>query len=734
MAKNKKLNEDDLIVIIDRELAESTTYNNKVGWERAEAFKYFNSELYGNETKGRSSYVSSEVLETITWAMPQIRKIFSTNDSIVKFDPISPETVDEAELATQYCEFIFNKQNTGSQILHNMVFDALLQKNGVVKVYYDTTIDYIREDYQDLDDAQADQLLSQPGVEPIDRDTTEHEIPGVVPDEDGNPSLGTFTHRTHNLSIKRPKKGGQGKIRIENVPPEELIVSRLARSMNLDECPFVAQKVKKTISWLREQGYEVEDDVADGESYNVDWTPELIERRAVDGNYWPTSNEALLDPSQRLVQVVEAYFQVDYDGDGIAEWRKVTKIGETVLDNVECYYQPFISTSPMPMPHKYYGMSMAEMVMDLQYLKSLIMRAMLDSFAFNINPARAVNAAAVIDINDLLDTDPGAWIKLRGEVNNNLMTLPSAGIGAEAFQLLEYVDNIAESRSGVSRYTQGIDNNSFNKTATGTQAIMNASQEKLAMITRIIAETGIAEIYKKILKVASTYVTSEQLIRCGEIFVSVDPRKWMDLETLTINVGTGALDTQADMAQTQQISQLQTALLQSGKPDLIAMVDAQKVFNANAALLKAMGKKNIADYFNAPQSPQYAQVMQQIQEASKQPPPVDPVVQATQIQTQQAAQKAQQDAMIKSAEFELRVRDDDRNYELRKLEMELKYQVEMEKLKHKFNEQELNAIDTGVNHELSFNQALSDRQQQEHEQQQAELEQIHNSGFNQQGK
>jgi hypothetical protein len=694
--KRKKLTEDDLVTMIDSHLSTSNTYSTKINQERSLALKYFNSQPYGNEKKGRSSYVSSEVLETISWALPQIIKVFETNDGIVKLDPISPETVEAAEKATQYCEYVFRKQNPGFQVLYNFIFDCLLQKNGVVKIFYDNTKEYIREDYHDLTDIEAEQLLSQDDIEPIERETTEVEV--EVPTVDpmtGQPMIVKQTQRTHNIAIKRVKNAGKGKIRVENVPPEELIVSRLARTLNLDDAPFIAHKVRKTLSWLRSQGFDVPDDISDSEAETTNYSPEKLVRQQLDGSYFTGTDETPIDPSQRLVNVVEAYMQVDWDGDGIVEWRKITKIGKHVLDNEECYNQPFVSSSPMPVPHKFYGMSLADLVMDLQYLKSLLMRAMLDSFAFNINPAKAINVNNVVDINDLLDTNPGNWIRLRGDAPNSIMALPSSGVGAEAFQLLEYVDNVSESRSGVSRYTQGIDSNAFNKTATGTQAIMNASQEKIALITRIIAETGLAEIYKKILRIAATFITDDQLIKTGDTFLQVNPKQWLNLETLSVNVGTGALDKQADAMQAQQILQMQTQLLQAGRPDLVAMVDAEKVFNAGSTILKSMGKKNVQDFFNDPQSQQYQQNMQIIMQSQPQPQP-DPVVVATQITAQQAAEKAKLDAMIKSAQFEADINNNEREYELKKAELELKYGIEQEKLRQAGITQNADLLTQGI--------------------------------------
>lgn len=693
-SKRKKITDNELVSIIDSYVTSNSSDNTKVSKERAIALKYFESHPFGNEKKGRSTYVSSDVFEVISWALPQIIKVFENNDNVVKFDPVSPEGVNDAQLATEYCEYVFKKQNNGFNILHDFFFDALLLKNGVVEVYYDSTKEYTREEYENLSDIEAETLLLDENIEPIERETVEKEVKvSTIDPMTGQPIESIEVQRTHNIAIKRVKNAGLGKIKCECVPPEELIVSKNSRSLNLDDAPFVGRKVQKTISWLRSQGYDVPDDINDGESEIM--SEETITRLSIDGSFTTNKNEDNTDPASRLVTVIFAYIQIDYDGDGITEWRKVVKIGNEILENAECYVQPFVSTSPMPMPHKFHGMSFSDLVADLQLLKSMVTRAMLDSWAFNINPAKAINVSALQDPNDLLSSNPGQWIKIRGEVNNAIFALPSTGVGAEAFQLLDYIDNTAESRVGVSRYTQGIDQNAFNKTATGTQAIMSASQEKLALITRIFAETGLGEIYKKILKYATLFIKQEQLILSGSNFVSVNPKKWMNLETLSVNVGTGSLDKAAELGQAQQIIQMQQTLMAAGVPDLVAMVDASKIYNAGATVLKSMGKKNISDFFNDPKSPEYQANLQRIQQ-SQQPPPPDPLVVTAQIQAQTAQQKAQQDAMLKSAEFELDVQKTSREQELQRIELELKYQVEMEKLRLKNEEQKFSALEKGI--------------------------------------
>lgn len=681
---SKKLKKNDLIRYIDQEISNSSTYNTKISRDRATAIKYYNGEPFGNERKGRSTYVSSDVMEVISWCMPQVMKIFASED-VVQFDPNAPGSEQAAHLATEYCKWVLHKKNDGFMILHNGFHDALLQKNGTVKIYFDNTPEYIREDYKGLSDLELAQLLQDPTVEPIAHETIDGQIDLMT----GQPT------RLHDISLKR-KKGQNGCVRIENVPPEEIIVSKKARSLNLNDSPFVAHRVKRTISWLRQQGYKVADDINDGTETTTEYSDERLARELADGTYYATDyDDPPVDPSMREVWVVEAYLKVDFNNDGIAECRKVTKVGDTILDNEEVDSQPFVTTTPFPQPHKWNGKSLADIVKDLQLLKSMLMRVTLDSFAFNINPSKAVDITKVIDLNDLLDTNPGNYIRMRGDINNAVYAFPSSGVGQEAFTLLEYVDNITESRSGVSRMTQGIDANVFNKTATGVQTIMTASQEKIALIVRIFAETFVGEMYKKIVQLASNFVKSPELIQVNQQFIEVDPRAWSNLNTITVVVGTGGLDKQLEAQNAQQIIQLQQTLASSGMPEAIAMVSPDRVYNSISRLVKAMGYKNPTEFFQLPGSDQYMQMLEMAQQRMQ--PPPDPNMELAKAETmkaQNAAVKVQQDAYLDQNKIELDRVVSQEQMRMKELELQLKYELEIAKLDLESRDQLLKEMKT----------------------------------------
>lgn len=664
----KKIKVEDIVSYIDNEISAAHSFNTKVVADRQKALKSYNMEPYGNEKRGRSTYVASDVQETISWALPQIMKVFSKRD-FCKFDATKPDQKNSAELATLYATDVLFKQNPGFLILHNFFHDALLQKNGFLKVAYDKSDSYELEEYENLTDTELAMLLQDETVEPI-----EHA------EQDVFDPLGNLVYKKHDLKIKRRIKSVGGNIKIENVPVEEVVVSKNTRSLNLDDSPFISHRVKRSISWLREQGYKIKDDINDGTEISTDYSLEKMEREAQDGSYYTQQQSNPVDPSMRLVWVSESYLKVDFNGDGIAELRKITKVGSTVLDNEEVYTQPFISTSPLPQPHKFNGQSLADLVGQLQLLKTMTTRAMLDSFAFNINPSKAVDITKVVDVNDLLDTNPGNFIRMRGDVGPGIIPLPSTGVGSEALQLLSYIDNIVESRTGISKQTQGIDANEFNQTATAAQIQMNASQEKLAMIVRIFAETGMAPLYKKIIQLASNFSDGPELVELNSQFVEVNPMNWKHMKSISITVGTGALDKQAELSNLNSLLSIQQQLLASQKPELISLIDPMKVYNSVDSVVKSMGYNNSSEFFNRPGGQEYSMVMQYIQQqmaAQQPPPPVDPnasIAEAEKI-------KSAQELMIKTANFELDKLKADREFELKKYETQLKYETELLKLK-----------------------------------------------------
>jgi len=331
---------------------------------REKAMEYYYALPFGNEVEGRSQFVDSTVQDTIEWIKPSLMRIFASGDEMVKFSPHGPEDVEMAEQATDYVNYVFTKDNNGWEILYSWFTDALLSKNGIVKVWWDEYSEAQREEYRGLDEVAFEALVAPDGVEVV-----EHlEYP------EGEQTL-------HDVVITRASY--DGKIRIENVPPDEFLIAR--ESKTIEDANFVCHRVEKTLSQLREMYPDKDIDPEELGSGGYDeeaYSMERLARYEFDNSSkysgWGAGS-GNNDESQRTYWLHESFIRTDYDGDGLAELRKVCTVGDFVLANEEVDEIPFISICPIKIPHKFFGLSVADLVMDLQLMKSTLLRNLMDN-------------------------------------------------------------------------------------------------------------------------------------------------------------------------------------------------------------------------------------------------------------------------------------------------------------------------------------------------------------------
>ena len=320
-----KLSKSKLLAFISQEISNSLGfYSSDLSTQREDALKYYLGEPLGNEVEGRSSVVSQDLLEVVESMLPSLMRMFTQSDKMVNFDPQGPEDVKYADQITDYCNFIFNRDNDGFSILHSMFKTALLQKNGFCKIYWKTSKKQKKESYKHLDEMQYQALLIDSDVEIIDVET--------IQEEDG-----IF----YDVELRRTKE--YGRCQIDPVPPEEILVS--PRAKNLDDCNFIAHRVTKTVSELIDMGFNKKDVESLPSSEDSVFNTEATTRRSYDD---PTMDIDItnIDPSMRNVQITECYMKVDMDGDGIGELRKIIVGGSgynnyTILENEEINHLPF---------------------------------------------------------------------------------------------------------------------------------------------------------------------------------------------------------------------------------------------------------------------------------------------------------------------------------------------------------------------------------------------------------
>lgn len=625
-------------------------YNSEYGEDRITAMNYYMGEEFGNEQEGRSKVVTTEVADTIEFIMPSLMRTFTQTDEFVRFMPRQPEDVEGAKQATSYANYVLNCQNNGFVVLHNFFKDALLQKIGVVKVYYDETEEAQEEEYTGLSDDELTLLLQDSNVEIVSQNTEEYGEESV--DEMGMPVSDYSV--SHDVVVKRMSYGGM--IKIDNIPPEEFLVSK--RASSIEDADFVAHRTTMKVSDLIQMGYDRETVEKYAGHTELDSNSETTNRFEDIENSDTTDSR---DMSMRDVLVVESYIKSDYDGDGIAELRRVVTLGSAyeVVENETFDHVPFACLSPILMPHRLVGRSIAELIMDLQLIKSTVMRQLLDNI-YLTNNARIAAVEGQVNLDDLLNSKAGGIIRMRQP--NSVQVLQPPLVGQNAFSLLQYLDEIKEQRTGLSKASMGLDADALQSTtATAVAAQMSAAQGKIEMIARVFAETGVKQMFRLVLTLCLHHGKKEQMIRLNNKFVPIDPSNWKHEYDLTVNVGLGSGQTNEKMAFLAQMAQKQEQiLLQMGAEN--PLVDMQQYRNTLAELASMAGFKDASRFFKNPEDtpPQ-----------PQQPPPPS-----------EAEMKMQFEQQKFQAELELQKAKQAAELELKREELQMKMQIRQEELRY----------------------------------------------------
>lgn len=626
----------ELKSIIARELDQAVGRDGtKLSVDRRNLLAYYEGEPFGNEIEGRSQVVMQTVLETVEWVLPALLRIFTASDKIVTYEPTIERDEAAAEQATQYGNYVINRDNAGFMILHDWMKDALLQKLGWIKVSWDKQQDQETNTFEGLSDAEYHALIADPHVEVIE----ERSYPG--PQAGGfngdAPEPGAATLHDCKLRVTRT----EGRVRIENVPPEEVLFSpRAKRGAPL---PFICHRREWSYSELLEQGYDPDTlDLAcfdESPQYNT----ERIQRFQREED-WPYYDERT-DKPMREIWVEESYIRVDVDGDGIAELNKVTTAanGAVILTrdgkpDIEPIDEvTLIPLCPIPMPHKLVGLSVADLVTDLQLIKSTLVRQMLDNIYLTNNPRHIVGEQAVTDetYDDLLTSRPGGIIRVKNP--DAIAPLVTPFVAKEAMPLVEYFDQVGETRTGVSRHNQGLNPDDLNKTATGVNLMQQAAAQRVELIARIFAETGIKDLARIILGMVTKYQQRERVIRLTGKWVAMDPRQWRNAMEVSISVGLGTGNRDQILQHLMQILQVQQGIVAVQKGVQGPLVTAQNIFDVLEKLTENAGFKE--SFFTDPSQPAPGM-------GHNGGPPLDPEMAKAQHGMQLDQAKAQLDGQI----------------------------------------------------------------------------------------
>ena len=641
--------------------------------DRQTALEYYMREPYGNEVEGKSQIVTGEVAEVVDGALPQLMRVFTTADDAVVFEPVNQGDEETADQATKYVNHIFYKDNNGFEIMHDWMKDALLQKVGVVKAYWEDKTDVTKEKYYGLNDDELAMIAQDEEVEIVEQDTT------IVQEAMFDPMTGMEVSpalSSHDVKVKRSVD--KGKVVVENVPPEEFLISKRART--IADAPFVAHRKMVTRSELIAMGYDEDTVMSLPTGDALEFSPERIARYTRGEQPSDMDSD---DETMQLVEYFECYIKTDYDDDGIAEMRRVCYSGHEILHNEECDYVPFHSICPIPIPHKFYGHSLADRAMDLQLIKSTITRQMLDNL-YLTNNYRVGAVEGQVNLDDLLTSTAGGVVRMKNA--NAIVPMTVQSNAGQSFPMLQYLDEVQAKRSGVSDASQGLNPDVLqNVTATAVSAMQSAAQGKLELIARIFADTGVSSLFKGILHLVCKYQQKERIIRINNKYVPFDPREWNTEYNISVNVGLGTGSKQEQLATMQMILDKQEQIItQYGLSN--PLVNLKQYRDTLAKFVQMAGFKDDSQFLMEVTEEQAQQLAQMQAEQGNSDPQTKAAEMLTQVEREKAQLKAQSDqAKLQLDREQMQLEAQQKALELQQKEVQQTADLALKELKIKLD-------------------------------------------------
>ena len=659
-----KKSQQEILSILAREIHSSSGYiGGELVSRRKKSLEYYLGMPLGNEQEGRSQVISNDVMDTVESLMPSLMKIFTSGDNVFACEGVGPEDEEMARQASDYLNHIFLKENNGFTALYTAFKDALIQKNGILKVYWDDSSKTEREEYTRLTDDEFTDL-----VEDSEVSVTHHsEYKEPITDDRGK-EIDKVS--LHDVVIHRTKL--YGRVRIDPVPPEEFLIER--RCKDIDSANFVAHRVNKTKTELIEMGYHPDVvyslPTGDGETYSED---KFVRHQNIDFG----RGESTGDKSTDMVLIHECYIRMDADGDGKAELLKVCVAGDgkKLLDVTEVDTIPFISMTPVIMPHRFHGRSIAELVEDIQLIKSTVMRQMLDNMYLTNNNRVAIQDGQVA-MDDLLTNRPGGIVRTKQPPQNVMMPIQAQPITDQATTMLGYLDSVKESRTGITRQSQGLDANTLNKTATGQNQILTQSQMRMELIARIFAETGVKDLALKMFELVCKYQQKEKIVRIRGKYIPMRPYEWKDRVNVTVQVGLGTGSKEQQLILLNAILERQMQAINLQQNAFGPMVNLRNIYNTLKKLIENAGLNGVEPYFMDPDVG--AAQMPQLP-----PKPPTEFEKVTLAQVQGENQRATLKAEVEIKRIEGQMRQNLLDFELKIKEIELKYGSKIDELELK---------------------------------------------------
>jgi hypothetical protein len=586
----------------------------------------------------RSKVVSRDVADVIGWLMPQLMRVWTSSGRMFMAQPETPDDVEYAESASDGLNYVFWKDNNGYEIVYAATWDSLLFGDGIVKTFYDDTPVFgPAKFYEGLSEDQLAMLVGDDDSEVLAKTETTIQVP--------HPDDPTQTVDVPGYDVKVRHKKANGRIVISVLPPEDFLID--ADATSLETAPFKAHWERKTRSALVAMGYDKDVVASIPEAARTE-TPEAAARRIF-------FNTDATDTSMQLVDYFECFPMIDVDGDGVAEMLRVCVGGASngkLLDwEVWEDEDPFDNIPCEPIPHRWDSRSVADKVMDIQDVNTVLSRQLLNNTYWVNNPQRF--AKGKFRNPEQLD-NPVFGGTVFGDANAEISDLSIEYIGDKALAGINYMNDVRAQRTGVNAQTMAFDPEVLqNQSATANQNATDASRSQPELMARNMA-VGWEKVGRKILRLMNKHMDIPSTVLVKGKPVQIDPRSWNPEMHVTVNTGLGTGSRDRDAMMLGQV--LQQQILYT---DRIGAVFPEKaldmlpyIHNTLTQFTESTGLKNPELYWPEIDPNEINQGKQILAQRAQQPNPQMQIEQMK-VQAQMAIQQSEQQSNQARAQAEM---------------------------------------------------------------------------------
>jgi hypothetical protein len=544
--------------------------------ERRKVSEYYLGKAPVPAREGGSKFVSQDVYLSVESMKAELVETFGAGSKIVSFAPQGPEDVALAKHSTAYCEMVVHRTNSGLEIFQDAVHDALTNRVGLAKVFWDRSEDVAEYRFRDKPEAEVVALLQQPGAQPIGKPTASPGPQGIV--WSGEYEVVTDTSQT----------------RIVPIPPEEFVI--VGRTRSLDKAPYLAHRYRSTLGELVDDGYD-EDLVYSitGSDDDLAFDAEAMQREEDTASHFDAEDDAI-DDAGKVVTVYESYIRIDAEGRGRQQLWKVVHVGDTLLDKQKVSSHPFVSFVPQPIPHTFFGNNFAARTIPHANTKTVLTRAIIEQAVEATQPRWQVARGGVANPRELIDNRRGGIVNVRSVVDS-VAPLPQTPINPFVLQTIGMIDTDREDTTGISKLSQGLDKKalSHQNSAGLVEQLTSNSMTRTKVIARNFALQFVAQLYLKVYAIGIENETRERMIEMGGSFVPVSPAAWRSRKDVAVDMTLGYDERDTRVS---ELADLDKAL--SASPRLKRAYGEQQAFAIYRDALELKGFKNAGEYLIDP--------------------------------------------------------------------------------------------------------------------------------------